>query len=236
MEEVIEQAPRSGRIEGRQAMQTPEDVQAMLKLASLGWGSKRIAAEMGCSRNTVRGYLRQGGWQPYRSPKRRSRLQGLEAWLAERFAQHRGNADVVRQDLQREHGIVIRLRSVERAVEHLRRELLAQTLTTVRFETPPGHQLQIDFGSVRVPVASETIKIHLFVATLGYSRRTYVTLFLHERQSAWLQGLEGAFRHFGGTTGELLIASRQVPTAPPGVRGPSTKSLRVYISITCTDR
>jgi transposase len=186
-------------------MQTPEDVQAMLKLASLGWGSKRIAAEMGCSRNTVRGYLRQGGWQPYRSPQRRSRLQGLQAWLGERFVQHRGNADVVRQDLQREHGIAVGLRTVERAVAHLRRALLAQTLATVRFETPPGHQLQIDFGSVRVPVTGETTKIHLFVATLGYSRRTYVELFLHERQSAWLQGLEGAFRHFGGTTGELLI-------------------------------
>ena len=40
--------------------------------------------------------------------------------------------------------------------------------------------------------------VRLFVATLGYSRRTYVEMFLHERQSAWLQGLEGAFRHFGG--------------------------------------
>ncbi|NGM89594.1 helix-turn-helix domain-containing protein, partial [Parapusillimonas sp. SGNA-6] len=34
-------------------MQTPEEVQAILKLASLGWGTKRIAAELGCSRNTV---------------------------------------------------------------------------------------------------------------------------------------------------------------------------------------
>jgi len=41
--------------------------------------------------------------------------------------------------------------------------------------------------------------INLFVATLGYSRHTFVAMFLHERQSAWLQGLEGAFRHFGGT-------------------------------------
>jgi transposase len=205
MQEGIEQAPRSAGIEGRQAMQTPEDVQAMLKLASLGWGAKRIAAEMCCSRNTVRNYLRQGGWQPYRQPQRRSRLQGLQAWLSERYVQHRGNADVVRQDLQREHGIATSLRTVERAVAHLRREVRAQTLATVRFETPPGHQLQIDFGSLRVSVAGETTKIHLFVATLGYSRRTYVTLFLHERQSAWLQGLEGAFRYFGGTTGELLI-------------------------------
>lgn len=186
-------------------MQTPEDVQAMLKLASLGWGAKRIAAELGCSRNTVRRYLRQGGWQPYESPPRAKRLAEHAQWLADRFRQHRGNCDVVRQDLQREFGITVSLRTVERAVAHLRREIFAQSTATVRFETPPGHQLQIDFGTVRIEVAGESTRVSLFVATLGYSRRTYVTFFLHERQSAWLQGLEGAFHHFGGLTRELLI-------------------------------
>lgn len=205
MQEMDEQAPRSEWIEGRQAMQTPEDVQAMLKLASLGWGAKRISRELGCSRNTVRSYLRQGGWQPYQSPQRPGRLTPHREWLAERFRQHRGNCDVVRQELQREHGVTVSLRTVERAVAHLRREVLAQTAATVRFETPAGHQLQIDFGTVRVPVGDESIKVHLFVATLGYSRRIYVAIFLHERQSAWLQGLEGAFRHFGGTTREVLV-------------------------------
>jgi hypothetical protein len=66
VEAVVEQASWSEGIEGRQAMQTPEDVQGMLKLASLGWGTKRISRELGCSRNTVRSYLRRGGWQPYR--------------------------------------------------------------------------------------------------------------------------------------------------------------------------
>ena len=61
MEEVVEQAPRSVWIEGRQAMQTPDDVLAMLKLASLGWGAKRVSRELGCSRNTVRSCPRQGG-------------------------------------------------------------------------------------------------------------------------------------------------------------------------------
>lgn len=50
MQEVVEQAPRSEWIDGRQAMQTPEDVQAMLKLASLGWGAKRISREPGFRR------------------------------------------------------------------------------------------------------------------------------------------------------------------------------------------
>ena len=112
---------------------------------------------------------------------------------------------MVRQDLRREMGIKVSLRTVERAVRHLRREVLAQKLATVRFETAPGEQLQIDFGSLSVQIGGESRKIYLFVATLGYSRRTFVDLFLHERQSAWMHGLEGAFRHFGGTTRDVLM-------------------------------
>ena len=56
---------------------------------------------------------------------------------------------MVRQDLEREHGIVVSLRTVERAVAPLRRELAAAARATLRFETPPGHQLQVDFGELR---------------------------------------------------------------------------------------
>ena len=47
--------------------------------------------------------------------------------------------------------------------------------------------------------------MHLFVATLGYSRRTYAKAFANERQSAWFAGLEGAFLHFGGVPDEVLV-------------------------------
>src|SRR5689334_20122985 len=86
-----------------------------------------------------------------------------------------------------------------------RRGLRAEAVATVRYETAPGQQLQIDFGSTGVPIGGEVRRVHLFVATLGYSRRCYMALFLHERQSAWLQGLEGAFEHFGGVPHELLL-------------------------------
>ena len=98
---------------GEERMETPEDVAVMLRLAELGWGSKRIAGKLGCSRTTVKRYLRQGGWASYRGRGRPSALAGLEGWLAERFRQHRGNADVVRQELDREHGVRVSLRTVE---------------------------------------------------------------------------------------------------------------------------
>ncbi len=126
-------------------------------------------------------------------------------WLEEGFLRHRGNTEVVRQDLANEQSIEVSLRSVERAVAPYRRRLAAEAKATLRFETPPGWQLQIDFGTSRVPIGGETMRVHLFVTTLGYSRRTYVPAFAHERQSAWFAGIEGTFRHFGGVTDEVLV-------------------------------
>jgi transposase len=186
-------------------MRTPDDVAAMLRLWSLGWGAKRISAELGVSRNTVRRYIESGGWASYRKPRRAKALDGREDWLAERLLRHRGNADVVRQDLARELGLVVSLRTVERAVAGLRQDLRAQARATVRFETPPGRQLQIDFGETRVEVGGEPVRAHVFVATLGWSRRCWVQAFRHERQSAWFDGIEGAFAHFGGVPKEVLL-------------------------------
>ena len=186
-------------------MQAPEDVAVMQRLRALGWGFKRIARELGVSKNTVRRHLRAGRWTPYRQPMRDRRLAGLEGWLKERFYQHRGNAEVVRQELERVHRVAVSRRTVERAVASWRQDLRAEALATVRFETPPGQQLQVDFGVAMAMIGAARVKLHLFVATLGYSRRHLVTVFRHERQSAWLEGLERAFQHFAGVPEEVLL-------------------------------
>jgi transposase len=145
---------RAPQIDGlrREIVRTPDEVAAMLRLRALGWGTRRIAAEFGCSRNTVKRYLGLGGWAHCRRPERVKALDGLADWLAERFRRHRGNADVVRQELLTEHRIAVSLRTVERAVAPLRRELAAEARATVRFETPPVKQMQVDFGEKRVVI------------------------------------------------------------------------------------
>jgi transposase len=186
-------------------MLAPDEVAAVVRLHKLGWGTKRIAGALGCSRNTVKRYLAAGGWLAMRAPRRKRRLDGLEEWLAERFRRHRGNCDVVRQDLLREHGVTVSLRTVERAAVPLRQALQAEARACLRFETAPGKQLQIDFGGITVAIGSEGVRVHLFVATLGYSRRPFVQAFRHERQSAWFDGMEGAFQRFGGVPQEVLF-------------------------------
>jgi transposase len=190
---------------GREIMRTPDEVTAILELQRKGWGAKRIARELSLSKNTVRRYLRLGKWQPYGQPQRRRKLEEHGAWVAEQYRKHHGNADVVRQELKREFGLELSLRTVEREVAPLRRQMNAGALATVRFETPPGKQMQADFGQTRVLIAGEPTWVFLCVITLGYSRRPFVKPFRHERRDNWLVGIESAGRYFGGFAEELLI-------------------------------
>jgi len=112
---------------------------------------------------------------------------------------------VVRQELLAEKGIAASLRTVERAVEPYRQELEAEARATVRFETAPGRQLQIDFGERLVEIGGARIKVYFFVAVLGYSRRLHVRAFLNERQESWFAGLESAFLSFGGVPEDVLM-------------------------------
>ncbi|MGY3404745.1 transposase [Bradyrhizobium sp. GM5.1] len=150
-----------------QVMKTPDDVAEMLRLRACGWGLKRIARQLGCSHHTVKGYVVAGGVKAFKSPERPKRLDGLEGWLRERLVRHRGNADVVRQDLLAERGVTVSRRTLQRAVQPYRQALKAEALATTRFETPPGRQLQIDFGERLVEIGGAKVKAFVFVATLA---------------------------------------------------------------------
>lgn len=186
-------------------MVDPEIVKQLHALKGLGWGTKRLARELGIARNSVRRYLhepdaeiqtRPGAWtlDAEQQAKARVLLDGAAA----------GNAVVV-QRLLREQQIDVPLRTVQRVLAPHRQAKRAAELATVRFETAPGHQLQIDFGEKWIDIGGARTKVHLFVAVLGYSRRIFVRASLSQRQDDWREGLASAFRAFGGVTRKILI-------------------------------
>ena len=126
---------------------------------STSWGgdSKRIARQLGISRNTVKDYVAAGGWTPYRQPQRKKALDGQETWLKERLRQHHGNADVIRQELAAEKGIIVSLRTVERAVQRYRQELAAEARATVRFETTGEAPIE-SFGRAEAHAPSDQLR------------------------------------------------------------------------------
>ena len=186
-------------------MVEPELVRQIRGLAAQGWGTKRIARELEVSRNTVRRYLR-GGEQAViqRRPGARKLDQAMVARAVELFdTTAEGNAVVV-ADLLTEAGTTASIRTVQRAVSARRRELHVAEVATVRFETEPGHQMQIDFGEKWVVLQGLRTKVHVLTAVLGYSRRIFAKVFLSERQDDWREGIAEAFRHFEGVPQTLL--------------------------------
>jgi hypothetical protein len=65
--------------------------------------------------------------------------------------------------------------------------------------------MQIDFGEKMVAVGGLPVRVYVFVAVLGYSRRIFVRASLSQRQDDWREGLASAFRHFAGVPQTLLL-------------------------------
>ena len=188
-----------------QPMVEPVVVRQIRVLASRGWGAKRISRELGLARNTVRRYLRRGSAAEQQERPRRRRLDEAARREAGELFQGlaAGNAVVVAHELSR-RGVLASVRTVQRTVAAQRRAARVADVATVRFETAPGQQLQVDFGQKRVAIAGQPTVIHLLVAVLSYSRRLFVRAFLRERGDDWREGLAAAFRHFGGVPRTVL--------------------------------
>ena len=148
-----------------------ELVATIRELAGRGVGSKTIARTVGVARNTVRRYLRQPvvpGAQ-VRPTARRLTDEGRREARALYEGPAGGNAVVV-QRLLRDQGVEVSVRTIERAVTDIRRARRAAAVATVRVESAPGEQLQIDFGQKQVRIAGAWVRVFLLVAVLSYSR------------------------------------------------------------------
>ena len=163
-------------------MKRRSDVSAMLRLKARGWGLRRIAAKLRCSRTTVRRWLAQGEWRPHPSRSRPAKLDGLSDWLRERFCLHAGNTNAVRQELAREKNITASLRTVERAVAPLWREFfLVERARQAAFEWMRSVlQKDINLNALRREVGDvpdiETLLQRLYEGRLSDRNRSLVVL------------------------------------------------------------
>ena len=174
-------------------------------LADRGVGKKSIARALGIDVKTVRRYMRQGGRLAYR--RRRPVHEKLERdhgeFLRRRAPEIRWCAQVLYQELFG-RGFRGSYESVKRWVRPLREAEHRLEAATVRFETGPRRQAQVDWGSTELEIGGVRLRAHVFVMTLGFSRRIFVRAYPNERLAALLDAHERAFSHFGGRTEELL--------------------------------
>ncbi len=71
----------------------------------------------------------------------------------------------------------------------------------IRFETPAGRQAQVDFARFRFPWGVR----YALLVVLGYSRLLWCRFYPRQDMRTLIDGLEDAFRTFGGVPQELLF-------------------------------
>ena len=176
-----------------------------------------IARQLDLDRKTVRGILQEAAWQPYMRAERVDTLLAEHAgYLETRAPQVQYSARILFQELRQARGYRGSYETVKRFVRPLRAVEQAAERATVRFETAPGQQSQIDWGQARVHFRSRPVVLHVFILTLGYSRRSFHEPCLGETLSQFLDAHERAFDYFGGHTREHLYDRPRTVCQPAG--------------------
>jgi hypothetical protein len=123
------------------------------------------------------------------------------------------NAAVLQRELA-ELGEICSYRAVAHYIAAWRSEWRGGDLPTLRFETGPGEQAQVDWGTTWAFFGEERTRIHIFTLVLGYSRRLFAKAYLSEGLEPLLDGHASAFAHFGGRTETILYDNpRTIVTA-----------------------
>ena len=170
-------------------------------LSSQGKGIREIRRLTGHSRNTIRKFLRSAATPTYtpRGP-RPGKLDPFKAFLEERqkaALPHRLQATVLTREI-RELGYSGSERLVRLFLATL--HSLKAPEPVVRFETEPGQQMQADWVDLR----KGKTPLYAFVATLGFSRASFVQFTTSQSFEVLRECHEEAFAFFGGVPREVL--------------------------------
>lgn len=166
-----------------------------------GKSIREISQILKVSRNTVRRCLRQECYPSYKKrPRAISKLARYYNYLQERIKMaepSRLPGTVLLREIK-ELGYAGEISTLRNYLAIIRKEKPEEPV--IRFETLAGEQMQVDWIVFRRGKNA----LSAFVATLGYSRASYVEFVDNERLESLIACHEHAFEYFGGVPKEIL--------------------------------
>ena len=166
-----------------------------------GKSIKAIGRELGVSRNTVRKYLRAAQVPSVvaRSTKP-TKLDDYRGYIRARVEV--AHPDWIPSTVLFDEIVSLGYSGCVRTVRSYLATLKPkrQDDPLVRFETPPGRQMQVDWGAFKL----NGQRVSLFLATLGWSRFNFGVFVINEQFETLRDCHEQAFDAFGGVPMEAL--------------------------------
>jgi transposase len=201
------------------------EIREILRRLQLGERARRIARDLGVSRNTVAHYRQWAATHgllsgPLPEPAALAALLTVpptqrpvhEQSLVEPFGEqalawHAQGVEgqAIWQLLVEQHGFGGSYSSVKR---FLRRVAPPTPRATLRLEVDPGDEAQVDFGFgglYRDPESDRLRRAWAFVMTLSCSRHQYAELVFDQSLATWLRLHRAAFDFFGGVPRRVVL-------------------------------
>ena len=169
----------------------------LYELKGEGHSIRGIFRELGISRNTVRRYVRSPEVpKPESRPKRGSKLDPYTEYIDTRLSEGLDNCGVLLREI-RELGHDGSYPILTSYVRPRRRP--RQPKATVRFETAPGEQAQVDWEILSYTAENgRRRRMWAFVMVMGFSRSIYVELVRRADVATFIRCHVNAFECFGG--------------------------------------
>ena len=141
----------------------------------------------------------------YKRPKHKI-MEDYADYVAELLSEAPYSATRIKELIEEHYNIKINYTSVQRYVKGVKSELNKKA--TVRFETMPGLQGQVDWGFFEnytvITEYGEVKKLYCFLMILGYSRMRYIEFVTDMTTETLIKCHLNAFDYFGGYPNEIL--------------------------------
>lgn len=184
-----------------------------------GKSIREIARMLDVSRNTVRRHLRVENSSSYTArPSRPGKLDAFMPYVQQRIREAHPQwlpAPVLLREIA-ERGYTGSLSLLKQYYLPLRPLRLADNDPVVRFETEPGKQMQADFVVFRRGQSP----LSAFVATLGYSRLSFVRFVTSEGFESVQECLLAACDYFHGVPAQALFDNMKTVVLERDAYGP----------------
>ena len=184
-------------------MKNVEEWFMIRELARQGLSITEIARRVGCDRKTVRKHLADPAPPRYSArPPKPSKLDPFKPYLDQRLERGVFNCEVLYRELC-ERGYDGKQTILRDYVRPHRQAACHRA--SVRFETPPGQQGQVDWGHFgSIEHQGQNRRLYCFVLTLGYSRAMYAEFTVSSAMMDFLRCHMHAFTYLGGVPEHLL--------------------------------
>lgn len=198
-----------------------EDWMDILHLHKQGHSIRQICRISGVSRNTVRKVLRNGSPPKKKRKKRKSILDEFKPYLKKRYLETGLSAVRLLEEIK-PMGYPGKVDVVRRFLKIIDQEFQLSNKATVRFETPPGEQAQVDWAEVGsfIDKQGKRRKVYAFVMVLGFSRMLFVEFTLSMKLEVLIKCHQNAFEYFGGWTRSILYDNMAQVRLPSGKLNP----------------